>query len=84
MHQMLIQSLSFSNDEQYLASLGGQDDGQLVIWEVSYARAIRHRRYNELFMPQNNTQLMNLLVNCVVLERNWQGHLWTLSRHARS
>jgi WD40 repeat protein len=40
MHQMLIQSLSFSNDEQYLASLGGQDDGQLVIWESETGKAI--------------------------------------------
>ena len=30
----MIQSLSFSNDEKFLASLGGQDDNQLVIWEV--------------------------------------------------
>jgi cilia- and flagella-associated protein 52 len=35
LHKVLIQSLSFSNDEKYLASLGGQDDNQLVIWEVS-------------------------------------------------
>ena len=35
LHQVLIQSLSFSADEKYLASLGGQDDNQLVIWEVS-------------------------------------------------
>ena len=40
MHQMLIQSLSFSNDEQYLASLGGQDDGQLVIWESETGKPI--------------------------------------------
>lgn len=26
MHKKKIQSLSFSNDEMYLASLGGQDD----------------------------------------------------------
>ena len=37
MHQVLIQSLAFSADEQYLASLGGQDDNQLVIWNVSNA-----------------------------------------------
>ena len=34
LHKVLIQSLSFSADEQYLASLGGQDDNQLVVWEV--------------------------------------------------
>ena len=35
LHKVLIQSLSFSYDEKYLASLGGQDDNTLVIWEVS-------------------------------------------------
>ena len=35
LHKVNIQSLSFSADEKYLASLGGQDDNQLVIWEVS-------------------------------------------------
>ena len=34
LHKVLIQSLSFSADEEYLASLGGQDDNQLVVWEV--------------------------------------------------
>jgi WD40 repeat protein len=35
LHKVLIQSLSFSNDEKFLASLGGQDDNTLVIWDVS-------------------------------------------------
>jgi WD40 repeat protein len=35
LHKVLIQSLSFSQDEKYLASLGGQDDNTLVIWDVS-------------------------------------------------
>ena len=34
LHKVLIQSLSFSYDEKYLASLGGQDDNTLVIWDV--------------------------------------------------
>jgi WD40 repeat protein len=34
LHKVLIQSLSFSNNEKYLASLGGQDDNTLVIWDV--------------------------------------------------
>ena len=45
MHKVLVQSLSFSNDETYLASLGGQDDNQLVIWEVSIGSNAR------LFLP---------------------------------
>jgi len=35
LHKVLIQSLSFSHDEKFLASLGGQDDNTLVIWDVS-------------------------------------------------
>ena len=34
LHKVLIQSLSFSHTEEYLASLGGQDDNMLVIWDV--------------------------------------------------
>ena len=34
LHKVLIQSLSFSHDEKYLASLGGQDDNSIVIWDV--------------------------------------------------
>jgi WD40 repeat protein len=37
LHKVHIQSLSFSKDEKYLASLGGQDDNNLVIWEVSFS-----------------------------------------------
>jgi len=34
LHKVAVQSLSFSFDETYLASLGGQDDNSLVIWDV--------------------------------------------------
>jgi WD40 repeat protein len=34
LHKVAVASLSFSFDEQYLASLGGQDDNSLVIWDV--------------------------------------------------
>jgi WD40 repeat protein len=40
LHKVLIQSLSFSHDEQYLASLGGRDDNSLVIWELASGKAI--------------------------------------------
>lgn len=40
LHKVLIQSLSFSNDENFLASLGGQDDNTLVIWDVQSGKAI--------------------------------------------
>ncbi|KAK3267174.1 hypothetical protein CYMTET_24255 [Cymbomonas tetramitiformis] len=34
LHKVKVQSLSFSYDDQYLASLGGQDDNSLVVWDV--------------------------------------------------
>lgn len=40
LHKVLIQSLSFSHDEKFLASLGGQDDNSLVIWDVETGKAL--------------------------------------------
>jgi hypothetical protein len=40
LHKVLIQSLSFSHDEKYLASLGGQDDNTLVIWDCESGKAL--------------------------------------------
>lgn len=40
LHKVLIQSLSFSFDERYLASVGGQDDNTLVIWDVETGKAL--------------------------------------------
>jgi WD40 repeat protein len=37
LHKVMIKSLAFSGDEQYLASIGGQDDNQIVTWDVSEA-----------------------------------------------
>jgi len=40
LHKVAVASLSFSMDEVYLASLGGQDDNSLVIWDVSTGNPI--------------------------------------------
>merc|ERR1719235_3095566 len=40
LHKVAVASLSFSHDEVYLASLGGQDDNSLVVWDLSDGRAI--------------------------------------------
>lgn len=37
---MSIQALAFSPSELYLASLGGQDDGSIVIWNLETKQAI--------------------------------------------
>eukprot|EP00397_Hematodinium_sp_SG-2012_P059209 GEMP01075616.1.p1 GENE.GEMP01075616.1~~GEMP01075616.1.p1 ORF type:complete len:276 (+),score=20.27 GEMP01075616.1:168-995(+) len=40
LHKVAVQSLAFSFNEVYLASLGGQDDNSLVIWDVKSGGAI--------------------------------------------
>lgn len=40
LHKVAVTSLAFSNDEIYLATLGGQDDNSLVIWNVEDGNAI--------------------------------------------
>ncbi|MEW5298669.1 MAG: hypothetical protein WDW36_001762 [Sanguina aurantia] len=40
LHKVKIQALDFSHDERFLASLGGQDDNSLVLWDVHSGTAI--------------------------------------------
>jgi WD40 repeat protein len=40
LHKVAVASLSFSPQETYLATLGGQDDNSLVIWDVANGGAI--------------------------------------------
>jgi len=40
LHKVAVTSLSFSPSEDFLATLGGQDDNSLVIWDVKSGNAI--------------------------------------------
>jgi WD40 repeat protein len=40
LHKVAVTSLSFSFNELYLATLGGQDDNSLVVWDMSNGTAI--------------------------------------------
>mmetsp|Transcript_1070 Transcript_1070/g.3018 ORF Transcript_1070/g.3018 Transcript_1070/m.3018 type:complete len:620 (-) Transcript_1070:134-1993(-) len=40
LHKVAVSSLSFSCNETFLATLGGQDDNSLVIWDVESGTAI--------------------------------------------
>eukprot|EP00928_Gymnodinium_smaydae_P072566 TRINITY_DN55908_c0_g1_i1.p1 TRINITY_DN55908_c0_g1~~TRINITY_DN55908_c0_g1_i1.p1 ORF type:complete len:618 (-),score=132.88 TRINITY_DN55908_c0_g1_i1:184-2037(-) len=40
LHKVEVKSLSFSFDEEYLATLGGQDDNSLVVWQVRDGNAV--------------------------------------------
>ena len=39
-HHKKVQAIDFSCDEQYLTSLGGQDDNDIVVWNVKTGVAI--------------------------------------------
>lgn len=66
LHKVMIQSLSFSCDEAYLASLGGQDDNMLIIWEVSTGKGfcsthIGHEPgYDVKFLNNSNNRLITV------------------------
>mmetsp|Transcript_22139 Transcript_22139/g.36672 ORF Transcript_22139/g.36672 Transcript_22139/m.36672 type:complete len:608 (+) Transcript_22139:46-1869(+) len=40
LHKVKVQSLAFSYNERFLASVGGQDDGNIVIWDVNSGQPI--------------------------------------------
>eukprot|EP00756_Hemistasia_phaeocysticola_P015762 Hpha_TRINITY_DN15433_c0_g2::TRINITY_DN15433_c0_g2_i1::g.175930::m.175930 len=40
LHKVKVQAVAFSADEKYLASLGGQDDNTLVVWDLSTGRPL--------------------------------------------
>jgi len=40
LHKVKVQALAFSHDEQFLASIGGQDDNSLVVWDAESGKAI--------------------------------------------
>ncbi|OMJ87253.1 hypothetical protein SteCoe_11102 [Stentor coeruleus] len=71
LHKVMIQSLSFSCDESYLASLGGQDDNMLIILEVSTGKGFcstnigNEPGYDVRFLNNSNNKLVtvqNLIV----------------------
>ena len=40
LHKVKVQALTFSPHEKFLATLGGQDDGSVVIWNLSTGDAL--------------------------------------------
>ncbi|ESO89136.1 hypothetical protein LOTGIDRAFT_105926 [Lottia gigantea] len=40
LHKVKVEALTFSCDEKYLISLGGQDDGSVVVWDTERGQAI--------------------------------------------
>lgn len=40
LHRNMVEALVFSPNDKYLVSLGGQDDGSIVVWNISKKEAI--------------------------------------------
>ncbi|XP_074486601.1 cilia- and flagella-associated protein 52 [Sebastes fasciatus] len=40
LHQAKVEALAFSPNDKYLVSLGGQDDGSIVLWNIETKQAI--------------------------------------------
>jgi len=40
LHKVEVASLAFSHNEKYLATLGGQDDQNLIVWDVEIGKAV--------------------------------------------
>lgn len=34
LHKVRVEALCFTSNEQYLVSLGGKDDGMIVVWNL--------------------------------------------------
>ena len=64
LHKVKVESLSFSPCERYLASLGGQDDNALAVWETSSGSAIcgspttHTHSTNAYFLRNDSTKLI--------------------------
>lgn len=81
LHKVLIQSLSFSHDEKYLASLGGQDDNTLVIWDITTGKAICG---NPVGMNvANKISFFNNTNNKLITIHNYGLRIWTVDLVAK-
>jgi WD40 repeat protein len=71
LHKVLIQSIHFSYDEQYLASIGGKDDLMLVVWDVQSGKPlcgakVGHEEAHQVkFFNAANNRLMTVQDNRV-------------------
>ncbi|CAL8328745.1 unnamed protein product [Lota lota] len=61
LHQAKVEALSFSPNDKYLVSLGGQDDGSIAVWNIEKKQAIcgspasAHSAGNCLSIQYSNT-----------------------------
>ena len=75
LHKVFIQTLSFSFNEMYLASCGGQDDSNLVIWDVESGNALCGNPTGTNVV--NRIQFFNNSDDKLVSIHDYQVMIWT-------
>jgi len=74
LHKVKVQALSFSCDEQYLASLGGHDDNSLVLWDVASGTAVCGSPTDSNFTQ--TVKFYNNSNNMLVTAGSYNLHVW--------
>ncbi|KAG2446088.1 hypothetical protein HXX76_000688 [Chlamydomonas incerta] len=75
LHKVKVQALDFSCDERILASLGGQDDNALVLWDVASGNAICGSPCNTNFT--NCVKFFNNSPDKLITAGNFNMNVWT-------
>nr|A8ILK1.1 RecName: Full=Cilia- and flagella-associated protein 52 [Chlamydomonas reinhardtii] len=75
LHKVKVQALDFSCDERFLASLGGQDDNALVLWDVASGNAICGSPCNTNFT--NCVKFFNNSPDKLITAGNFNMNVWT-------
>lgn len=75
-HKYMIQSLSFSYNEKYLASLGGSEDNYLIVWDVHTGKALCGNTAGTdlVYQVKFYNQSDNMLVTC----QKYGIRIWTV------
>ncbi|XP_068448325.1 cilia- and flagella-associated protein 52 [Clinocottus analis] len=60
LHKAKVEALAFSPNEKYLVSLGGQDDGSIVVWNIETKQAI----CGSLASPQSGGHCFTVHYSC--------------------
>lgn len=75
LHKVKVQALDFSPDERFLASLGGQDDNALVLWDVLSGNAICGSPCSTNFT--NCVKFFNNSSDRLLTAGNYNLNMWT-------
>ena len=75
-HKYSIQSLSFSFNDKYLASLGGAEDNYLIVWDVDTGKALCGHTAGTDFVRQ--VRFYNTSDNKLVTCQNYGIRIWTV------